>query len=135
MTFSGVDVLVERSQSLGAVEETVSELLGVAKERVVAIEDFSDYPAEDGVDVVCVVSETRGDFRCLVSIQTKPLEIEFKDNPSMALALALALRCRCLIPDAALDPYTMLLAHPEGRIEQVALEPEEFDRERYVVKQ
>lgn len=132
--FGGIDIVLDRKLGDERTRDGVAAALSVETARVVVIHDMAQYPERQSADVVCVVTQTSGDFAEVVSIQCAPMKLPFARILDVVARLSSALQVRILAPDEGPNPYFMWLVEPEHSPIQVALDEAALEDERYEIR-
>jgi hypothetical protein len=116
----GIDFLLERRVPADELRGALAGVLGVSDVEVVgAVEELTgDRRAQ------AVMFDVAGDFAVNVSLDPE-------GDLETVRALARALGLRALTGGDAVDPFTWILVHPDGRDERVSLDPDALDEEVY----
>jgi hypothetical protein len=119
---SGIDFLLAARIAPGELHGALAAALGEPGVEIVA--DVAELAGDQ--PLFAVVHEVDGDFRTHVSLDPR-------GDLGTVRAVARALGTPALTPDEdSQNPYAMLLVHPDGRAERVALQAEPLDeRDEY----
>ena len=132
--FNGIDIIVQYRPPHVSVRRALAAALWVSEERVVVIDDVSDYPEAGAADIVCVSSPVEGEFAGLLSIQVERLVVPCDTHEQLVRRLCDALDTQCLVPDNEREnPYLMWWISPGFAPRKIGIDPVAFDEGRYVV--
>ncbi|HEX8110292.1 MAG TPA: hypothetical protein VF516_21320 [Kofleriaceae bacterium] len=132
--FNGIDIVVQHRSPDASVRRALAAALAVSEERVVVIDDLSNYPEAGAADIVCVSSALKGEFTGLLSIQVERLAVPCETHEQLMRRLCDALGTQCLVPDDKQDnPYLMWSISPGAAPRKIGLDPVAFDEGRYVI--
>jgi hypothetical protein len=132
--FNGMDMIVQHRPPDVSVRRALAAALAVSEQRVVVIDDVSDYPETGSADVVCVSSPLEGEFTGLLSIQAERLVVPCETHEQLMQRLCNVLGTQCLVPDDEQDsPYLMWSISPGATPRKIGLDPVAFDDGRYVI--
>jgi len=132
--FNGIDIIVQHRPPDVSVRRALSAALVVSEERVVVIDDVSDYPEAGAADIVCVSSPLEGEFTGLLSIQVERLVVPCDTHEQLMRRLCDVLGTQCLVPDDEQEnPYLMWSISPGAAPRKIGLDPVAFDDGRYII--
>ncbi len=119
---SGIDFLLERAVTDGALRRALAEVSGAGVEVVREIED-----ASGEAELLAQVFGVRGEFKTHVATFGRR---DFGVDDVRALSRVLDMPA--LVPDGSVNPYAFVLLGPDGSEAAVTVDPESLDeREEY----
>ena len=125
MSGSGVDFLLDSDVEPEALRAALAQALSVEPDQVDVIADLSDIGE---APVIAQVGELDGAFPSSVAVYARhEIGVEFVQAVSQALGM------RALVGDDSPDPFTWLLAHPDGSLDHVEVDPDALDREEFEI--
>ena len=133
MRFDGIDIVLDRSFSLDAIQNVLALVFETSPSRIAVVNDLRDAAVAPDQLLVAVATSVEGEFSQLVSIHMDATEIAFNASGEVLGALARCFDATCLGPDESVNPYTMLCARRDGTVTAVWLDPNALDEDRYVI--
>ena len=125
MSGNGVDFLLDGDVEPEALRAALAQALSVDPDQVDMIADLSDIR---DAPVIAQVGELDGGFPMSVAVYVRrEIGLEFVQAVSRALGM------RALVSDDSPNPFTWLLAHPDGSLDHVEVDPEALDREEFEI--
>lgn len=128
------DVAADRLLTPAEVRSALSAILSLNSQEVLVVTELETLPrhALPTHKIVCHMSLIGGgDFPTCLSF----FGGAFEQMPRMHAAdeLCRALRCRLLVDDGSMNPFTFLLVDGTGTPRPVAVDPERWDANEYVL--
>lgn len=130
---NGFDLLVEKKLSSTQLQSALAILFNLEACNISITNDYPEKPFNDDIKIWCRINiYTGGQFPLGVSLEIFSTELE-GDRKLITKKLCNILNTRCLISDDSPDPFTWIMISPNGLEENIELDPDELDNDRYVI--
>lgn len=124
------DIILKDKSNKAKLTDSVAKVFSVSKEEVKVVDDVEDFLEidTDRYQIIIHHIPKKGDFQLMLSIYVMDRHLVDKVNNLHINQLAQLLNMECLIAnDDSINPYSMILIHPDGVEKAVFLKDSEDD--------
>ena len=131
MLMFGQSIYIEKIFTTIELKKALSKVFAIEPERIRFIKDINNWLSVEDIDMICELGLTNCEYRIVGDIDVINPALRYEQPQQLLINLSKELDCNILMSDKSVCPYTWDCIKPDGSIENISFDVEQYDNAEY----